>query len=365
MKKAILLVLAILITFISAQGQMKFRSGTFFHHSTGLCIWGPNGSSTSVPQQMTSYNTSHGYTGTNAVTLTELWFPAEDDNEWCRWHLIFLNQDTTANIQPYYSGNRIMVVKSCFPSSNIEAYGEPGDTAYFDYKTVCNYKWHWRNIIKVMKSHPQNFFVIWTNASLVLSQTTTQEAFWAHCFCKWAKDTLANGLDPVFGAFPSNVYVFDFFHKLVNSSYMLNPAYATGLDNSHPNAAATTLVAPQFVNEIFNAAINYESHYSIKKISEIVPDKYKLHQNYPNPFNPNTNIRFSISESGKWKNENGLVTIKVYDASGKETATLVNENLQTGEYEVTFDGSNLPSGVYFYKLQVGDFTEIKKMVLIK
>lgn len=357
MKKAIFLSFLMLLLVLTANGQLKFRSGTFFHHSTGLCIWGPNGSNTSIPAQMTIYNNAHGYTGVNAVTMNELWFPAQDDNEWYRWHRIFENQDPEANIQQYYAGNRVMVVKSCFPSSNVEAWGDPSDTLYPDYKTVFNYKWHWRHILKVMKSHPQNFFAIWTNAPLVASQTNTTEAYWSHSFCKWAKDTLAQGLDPIFGAFPINVYVFDFFHKLVNSSYMLNPIYATGLDDSHPNAAATQLVAPLFVNEIFNASIYYEMHYGIKQINSIA-NEYKLYQNYPNPFNPTTIIKFQIKNKCN-------VTLKVFDIIGKEVSALANEKMNPGEYEATFDGNNLPSGVYFYKLETEDFREIKKMVLIK
>jgi hypothetical protein len=358
MKKTIFFFFIIFLTVISVSGQIKFRSGTFFHHSTGLCIWGPNGSSTSIPLQMAAYNTAHGYTGANAVTMTELWFPPEDDNEWCRWHNIFENLDPNANIQPYYSGNRIMVVKSCFPSSNVEAFGDPSDTLYPDYKTVYNYKWHWRHIIKVMRNHPQNFFVIWTNAPLVSGQTTSQEAYWAHSFCKWAKDTLAHGLDPVFGVFPSNVFVFDFFHKLAGANYMLPLTYATGIDDSHPNAAATQLVAPLFVNEIFNASVFYESTYGVRRISENIPDSYTLYQNYPNPFNPSTIIRFQIKDSR-------FIKLSVFNNLGMEVAVPVNEKLKTGEYEFEFNGGNLSSGIYFYKLQAGDFSEVKKMVLIK
>ncbi|MCX6165562.1 MAG: T9SS type A sorting domain-containing protein, partial [Ignavibacteriae bacterium] len=164
-------------------------------------------------------------------------------------------------------------------------------------------------------------------------------------------------LDPLFGAFPPNVYVFDFFHKLVGSNYMLLLTYATDPDNSHPNAAATTLVAPQFVNEIFNKSILYESTYGIREINSIVSD-FKLYQNYPNPFNPYSVIRFQIKDLK-------FVTLKVFDVLGKEVATLVNEKLNAGEYEVTFDGSDIPSGIYFYKLVSGDFSVVKKMVLIK
>ena len=96
----------------------------------------------------------------------------------------------------------------------------------------------------------------------------------------------------------------------------------------------------------------------IQNISSEIPDKYSLSQNYPNPFNPSTKIRFAIP-----KNE--LVTLKIYDLLGREAAILVNEKLQPGTYETTFDGSSLTSGVYFYRLNAGDFKETKKMILIK
>ncbi|HMQ79918.1 MAG TPA: YCF48-related protein [Ignavibacteria bacterium] len=96
----------------------------------------------------------------------------------------------------------------------------------------------------------------------------------------------------------------------------------------------------------------------IEPISGNVPDKYSLSQNYPNPFNPSTNIKLQIARSG-------FVKLTVYDVSGKESAVLVNENLAAGEYEVDFNASKLTSGVYFYRLESKDFTEVKKMVLVK
>ncbi len=89
-----------------------------------------------------------------------------------------------------------------------------------------------------------------------------------------------------------------------------------------------------------------------------VPGDYFLSQNYPNPFNPTTNIGFAISDFG-------YVSLKVYDVLGREVKTLVNENKKPGEYKVTFDGSNLPSGVYFYSLKAGNFYKVRKMLLIK
>jgi hypothetical protein len=101
----------------------------------------------------------------------------------------------------------------------------------------------------------------------------------------------------------------------------------------------------------------------ITQNTNIVPEKFNLHQNYPNPFNPSTKIRFEfpLSKGGL----KGVVTLKIFDILGKEIQTLVNEQLQPGTYEVTFDGSNLPSGIYFYKLTSGYFTATKKLVLLK
>lgn len=104
--------------------------------------------------------------------------------------------------------------------------------------------------------------------------------------------------------------------------------------------------------------LTYNVTISVKKISEIVPDNFELSQNYPNPFNPNTNIKYQIAKSKD-------VNLKVFDILGKEVATLVNEKQTPGVYEITFDGSKLPSGVYFYRLSTGDFSETKKMILIK
>jgi hypothetical protein len=97
---------------------------------------------------------------------------------------------------------------------------------------------------------------------------------------------------------------------------------------------------------------------SVNRVENTIPTEYKLYQNYPNPFNPVTNIKYQITN-------NRFVTLRLYDILGKEVAVLVNEKQAPGEYEVNFDAGSLPSGVYFYKLTAGDFSEIKKMILIK
>ncbi|MDR3610582.1 MAG: T9SS type A sorting domain-containing protein, partial [Ignavibacteriaceae bacterium] len=88
------------------------------------------------------------------------------------------------------------------------------------------------------------------------------------------------------------------------------------------------------------------------------PHYYKLNQNYPNPFNPSTTISFSIPVQ-----EN--VSIVIYNILGMKVATLLNEVKAAGNYTLSFNARNLPSGIYFYKLESGSYTSVKKMILIK
>ncbi|MFA7359860.1 MAG: T9SS type A sorting domain-containing protein [Candidatus Kapaibacterium sp.] len=96
----------------------------------------------------------------------------------------------------------------------------------------------------------------------------------------------------------------------------------------------------------------------VENVSTEVPAAYSLGQNYPNPFNPSTVIKFQVTD-------NSDVVIKVFDVQGREVRTLVNERMQSGTYEVDFDGSGLTSGVYFYRMRARDYMETKKMLLIK
>jgi hypothetical protein len=88
------------------------------------------------------------------------------------------------------------------------------------------------------------------------------------------------------------------------------------------------------------------------------PMVYTLDQNYPNPFNPSTTIKFELPRASH-------VSLTVFDVLGREVSELVNERKEAGVYEVKFDGSNLASGVYFYRLQAGDFVQSKRLLLLK
>jgi len=343
--------LAFLIVFVvSVDAQTRFRSGIFLHHSTGGCIWGPNGSGKSVPGEMTIYNNTHAYSGANAVTMTEEWWsPA--DNEWSTQHEFFEDPSLVTGIGKYLSGNKIIVIKSCFPSSSIYDAGQPSDTLSPEDKTVYNYKWHWRHIIREMQKHPDNFFVIWTNAPLEPGSTNTGEAMFSKWFCKWAKDTLAKGLDPEFGTFPPNVYVFDFFSKLTGANGMMLTQYRNGDGDSHPNASATELVAPQFVNEIFNAAIAYESVYSAVESFESYSNCYI----YPNPMKNSGMVAFMVSEKCK-------VTINLFSSEGKLIAILFDGLAKKAVNFVNINES-LPAGIYYCKIMSGNQITTRKIIV--
>ena len=89
-----------------------------------------------------------------------------------------------------------------------------------------------------------------------------------------------------------------------------------------------------------------------------VPESFSLQQNYPNPFNPSTKITFSVPQAG-------FTTLSVYNLLGEKVATLLSQELSAGKYTVDFNASNLSTGVYFYNLDSGDFSAIKKMIILK
>ncbi|HOI30269.1 MAG TPA: two-component regulator propeller domain-containing protein [Melioribacteraceae bacterium] len=112
------------------------------------------------------------------------------------------------------------------------------------------------------------------------------------------------------------------------------------------------------------AVFNENGIVSVADNNNSIPSEFSLLQNYPNPFNPETTIRYSIP-SGDNGSLNQKILLKVYDLLGSEVATLVDEYKPAGTYNVTFNAAELSSGVYFYKLSTGNYSSIKKMILIK
>jgi hypothetical protein len=131
------------------------------------------------------------------------------------------------------------------------------------------------------------------------------------------------------------------------------------IDDTNP----TTVIASQFgsIDPLFYNAWDFNKKQPVSvgvEPVEGVPQVYSLEQNYPNPFNPTTAIEYSVPASG-------LVTLKIYNVLGQEVATLVNQMQTAGKYRVTFEAGKLATGLYMYRLQAGQFTDVKKMMLIK
>jgi len=115
--------------------------------------------------------------------------------------------------------------------------------------------------------------------------------------------------------------------------------------------------------------IDYDGTFAYSSEVEVevnAPNVFALEQNYPNPFNPSTKIKYSLpGNDGSETNSSQLVTLLIYDILGNEVATLVNEEQTAGSYEIEFNASDYPSGIYFYQLNAGEFVATKKMILLK
>lgn len=197
-----------------------------------------------------------------------------------------------------------------------------------------------------------------------------------------------NGTDPssvypemkgIGGSIPWNpaapVYL-DVENGLMHSKYILidadlpssDPITQTGSFN-YSNAATfnndenlliiyDSLVANQYYQDFAKRFTLAGGVIKVEQISTVVPDKYSLSQNYPNPFNPSTTINYSLPKSD-------VVSLKIFDMLGREVMTLVNQFQTSGTYKVTFNASDLTSGIYFYKLTSNQFSDVKRMVLVK
>jgi hypothetical protein len=170
----------------------------------------------------------------------------------------------------------------------------------------------------------------------------------------------------------------------MNKVYITGQLFGTGADFD-PSLSGNLILSSAGLNDCFLAKYNSTdgslwTSTSVRIIPNIIPEKYSLEQNYPNPFNPTTKIRFSIPMRSPIENhrsgsstfgDDGVV-LNVYDILGKEVAVLMNEILPNGIYEVNWNAINFSSGLYFYKLTVGNpdeaqqvFSDTKCMVLVK
>ena len=146
---------------------------------------------------------------------------------------------------------------------------------------------------------------------------------------------------------------FNYMYEWVNSSEGFEKRFIDGLGFSQQYG----LLSYGLTGAVIDGQ-QYGTIVNVEKNNESIPTKYSLKQNYPNPFNPETVISYQLPVMSK-------VELKVYDVLGREVATLVNKEQSAGTYEVQFDASNLTSGIYFYRLMSGEYSETKKMLILK
>ena len=226
--------------------------------------------------------------------------------------------------------------------------------------------------------------VITQNPTVTTPTYTTGTGGILTTICSPLPPPAPNLVSPLNGSYYQTSTVrFTWYKSLYAATYRLQVALDSQFTNLVVNdstiADSTLLVINLTVNKYYWWRVNAKnsigtSPYSavwrfgtffvgLKEFSSEIPKEFKLYNNYPNPFNPSTKIRFDIPSL--IRRGAGVVLLKVYDILGHEITTLVNEQLKPGTYEVDWDGTNYPSGVYYYSLITQSFSQTKRMVLIK
>ena len=251
--------------------QNLFRSAVLLTHSSGSRLYdydaymNTDSTDISVPLEMDGYNTINSYTGSSEVNMVKRWFPDPLGTDWINWlrtirgEISGDNNNFWAKLDTF----NVVIIKGGIQTTQMTGYGNPHDTSgtSVSNKTIETYKWILRELVEAFENHPEKFFSIMTGAACPERFQTTNGARLSHEFATWMKDTLATGNDPVYGTFPSNVYIFDYFHYLADEEGNLKAEYeipAPAVD-FHQNATACDVIAPIFVLEIFDSAIAYES----------------------------------------------------------------------------------------------------------
>jgi hypothetical protein len=150
--------------------------------------------------------------------------------------------------------------------------------------------------------------------------------------------------------------IFEEEEDLPNDAYFLKMGARFGLGTQSLNPNATTIT--DYVGTLGLGILKKESVTDINDIRNIISNHYYLQQNYPNPFNPSTTIQFSIPEQS-------FVKLEIFNSLGEKAAALVSEELNAGNYKYEWNAEGLPSGIYFYRISTNNFSEMKKMILLK
>ena len=310
-------------------------------------------------------------------------------NHWILWFNDYLGRIKQSGCAD--GTNRVILFKSCFPTSDIQSDGtEPGDPFSED-QTLANYKAVYRHpagsgrtythnkaayapLEDVFSIHPEILFIPITAPPLCYGGTSNANAHRARLFNNWLKNDWLASYNKAHPAL-KNVAVFDWFDFLANSDNAssgpnrLKAVFGGTGDDSHPNNTANNASTAFFAtspNNFIDAAWLAFSAASTA-VDETVqgsgPQAFRLHPNYPNPFNLETTIRFDLPATAH-------VRLSICNATGQEIAVLIDEDRTEGSHQTRWDGLDgfqipAPAGVYLYKLEAAPYHGIGKLLLVK
>jgi len=250
----------------------------------------------------------------------------------------------------------ITVDESCF-------YTFSNDTILAYYKESREVKWFYHRPGATINNNGQNTFAASNsilcfnvrdngegNGQIIALNKATGDYIWEHTFegdYVYAP-VIANGAVYVIPSKEQDIYGFN-----------LNTGEQIFIDKSN-NYRNQPIVADHklYVITSRKVIVFHNEETAVEERGDPIPGRFELSQNFPNPFNPETTIAYSIKEKCR-------VTLNVYNVQGKQVATITNGEFQPGSYEFKFNGRGLPSGIYFYRLQAGRFTDVKKMILLE
>jgi len=248
-----------------------------------------------------------------------------------------------------FKNDSLLVVEHPFntlPMFSATAVNEsPNGEMWFSYLSTTT-----RGIVKMANSVPTVFDSAYFKRSFV--------------FSNYNSIVFSANSKPWIGLYHGGLLTFDAGISSIKYDFDKDSVYSTKLFaiDKNDNKILTVGLKDQNSNTYYRGLVFYnEAGVTIPVNNEQTyyqPTEFTLSQNYPNPFNPSTTIAYSVASEG-------IVELRVYSMLGEEVATLVNEVKQAGSFTTDFDASHLPSGVYFYKLQSGDFVTSKKMILMK
>ena len=198
---------------------------------------------------------------------------------------------------------------------------------------------------------PGSFTLIGTVTENIAPQTLTLYTFTVAGTVPAGEDLIVEIFTPD-GAIPGNSFFIG-----SNAAGQTSPSYIMAADCGLSIPGDVESIG--FGNMHIVMSVTGDEVVEVDEVEIVTPNNFELFQNYPNPFNPSTKISYSIIQAGL------VFTLKIYDVLGTEIETLVNEEKPTGTYELNWNAANLPSGIYFYRLQAGSFVQTRKMILLK